>query len=53
MDRDGSGGVESSGLVLWRRGRGREASVHHMRTHHGRQDIDLIVARGDRKVLAI
>lgn len=30
-----------------------EASVHHMRTHHGRQEVDLIVARGDRKVLAI
>lgn len=30
-----------------------EASVHHLRTHHGRQEVDLIVSRGDRRVLAI
>ncbi len=30
-----------------------EASVHHLRTHAGRQEVDLIVARGDRRVLAI
>jgi predicted AAA+ superfamily ATPase len=30
-----------------------EASVHHLRTHAGRQEIDLIVARDPRRVVAI
>lgn len=30
-----------------------EASVHHLRTHAGRQEVDLIVARDARRVLAI
>lgn len=30
-----------------------EASVHHLRTHAGRQEVDLIVARGPRRVVAI
>jgi uncharacterized protein len=30
-----------------------EASVHHLRTHAGRQEVDLIVARDARRVIAI
>lgn len=30
-----------------------EASVHHLRTHAGRQEVDLIVARDARRVVAI
>lgn len=30
-----------------------EASVHHLRTHAGRQEVDLIVARDARRVMAI
>ena len=30
-----------------------EASVHHLRTHAGRQEIDLLVARDARRVVAI
>jgi predicted AAA+ superfamily ATPase len=30
-----------------------ETSVHHLRTHAGRQEVDLIVARDARRVLAI
>jgi uncharacterized protein len=30
-----------------------EASVHHLRTHAGRQEVDLIVARDPRRVVAI
>lgn len=30
-----------------------EAAVHHLRTQGGRQEVDLIVVRGDRRVLAI
>jgi predicted AAA+ superfamily ATPase len=32
---------------------GAEASVHHLRTHAGRQEVDLIVARDPRRVVAI
>jgi hypothetical protein len=30
-----------------------EASVSHLRTHHGEHEVDLIVERGDGRVLAI
>ncbi len=30
-----------------------EASVHHLRTHSGRQEVDLIIARDPRRVVAI
>ncbi len=32
---------------------GAEARVHHLRTKHARQEIDLIVARADQRVVAI
>lgn len=34
-------------------GQAAEASVHHLRTHAGRQEVDLIVARDARRVVAI
>ena len=34
-------------------GQASEASVHHLRTQGGAHEVDLIVARGDRRVLAI
>lgn len=30
-----------------------EASVQHMRTQHGQREVDLIVSRGDRRVVAL
>jgi len=30
-----------------------EASVHHARTHEGRQEIDLMIVRGDQRVVAV
>ena len=30
-----------------------EASVHHLRTHEGRHEIDLMIVRGDQRVVAV
>jgi predicted AAA+ superfamily ATPase len=30
-----------------------EARVHHLRTHDGRREIDLVVTRGDQRVVAL
>lgn len=30
-----------------------EATVHHLRTHEGRHEVDLLVVRGDQRVVAI